>query len=105
MQNLDLDKVFTLPKTTKIGGSESALPLREIVSRLKSIYCSSIGLEYMFIPGSRKCKLYPVHKCDTHTSCIHIHTCIYVYGCAGIELLLHSCTALAEASRTFFLDK
>ena len=27
------------------------------------------------------------------------------YGCAGIELLLHSCTALVEASRTLFLDK
>lgn len=30
-----LDKVFRLPKTTYIGGDESALPLREIIHRLE----------------------------------------------------------------------
>lgn len=30
-----LDKVFRLPKTTYIGGGESALPLREIIRRLE----------------------------------------------------------------------
>lgn len=31
----DLDKVFRLPTTTFIGGTESALPLREIIRRLE----------------------------------------------------------------------
>ena len=31
----DLDKVFRLPTTTFIGGSESALPLKEIIRRLE----------------------------------------------------------------------
>lgn len=31
----DLEKVFRLPTTTFIGGSESALPLKEIIQRLE----------------------------------------------------------------------
>lgn len=31
----DLDKIFRLPTTTFIGGSESALPLKEIIRRLE----------------------------------------------------------------------
>lgn len=31
----DLDKVFRLPTTTFIGGSETALPLKEIIRRLE----------------------------------------------------------------------
>lgn len=31
----DLDKVFRLPTTTFIGGSESVLPLKEIIRRLE----------------------------------------------------------------------
>lgn len=54
-EGLDLDKVFTLPKTTKIGGTESALPLREILNRLKAIYCSNMGVEFMFINDRYKC--------------------------------------------------
>lgn len=41
----DLDKVFRLPTTTFIGGSESALPLKEIIRRLevKSRWCWGVG--------------------------------------------------------------
>lgn len=31
----DLNQVFRLPETTYIGGNEPALPLKEIISRLK----------------------------------------------------------------------
>ncbi|KAK6316280.1 hypothetical protein J4Q44_G00138040 [Coregonus suidteri] len=52
----DLDKVFRLPTTTFIGGSESALPLREIISRLEMAYCQSIGVEFMFINDMEQCQ-------------------------------------------------
>merc|ERR550532_1504408 len=45
----DLDTVFQLPSTTWIGGTEKALPLREIISRLEKVYCGSIGAEFMHI--------------------------------------------------------
>jgi len=45
----DLDTVFQLPKTTFIGGTDNALPLREIINRLETVYCGSIGAEYMHI--------------------------------------------------------
>merc|ERR1712001_746477 len=45
----DLDTVFQLPSTTWIGGKESHLPLREIISRLENVYCGSIGAEFMHI--------------------------------------------------------
>lgn len=35
MDESDLDKVFRLPTTTFIGGSESVLPLKEIIRRLE----------------------------------------------------------------------
>ena len=34
----DMDRVFTLPQTTFIGGEQSALPLREIIRRLEVIF-------------------------------------------------------------------
>merc|ERR1719232_1288154 len=49
VQEQDLDTVFQLPSTTWIGGSEKALPLREIISRLEKVYCGSIGAEFMHI--------------------------------------------------------
>ncbi|XP_036832826.1 2-oxoglutarate dehydrogenase, mitochondrial isoform X2 [Oncorhynchus mykiss] len=52
----DLDKVFRLPTTTFIGGSESVLPLREIISRLEMAYCQSIGVEFMFINDLEQCQ-------------------------------------------------
>ena len=55
-QGLELDKEFTLPKTTMIGGGEKALPLREIISRLRAIYCGSVGVEFMFINDRQKCE-------------------------------------------------
>lgn len=51
-----MDRVFALPKTTMIGGTETHLPLREIMARLQNSYCKSIGIEYMFINN--------VHQCD-----------------------------------------
>lgn len=45
----NLDKVYKLPTTTFIGGSETALPLREILHRLELAYCHHIGVEYMYI--------------------------------------------------------
>ncbi|CAH0729240.1 unnamed protein product, partial [Brenthis ino] len=44
-----MDTVFELPDRTFIGGTESALTLREIISRLENVYCSSIGVEYMHL--------------------------------------------------------
>ncbi|XP_076876782.1 2-oxoglutarate dehydrogenase complex component E1 isoform X5 [Brachyhypopomus gauderio] len=52
----DLDKVFRLPKTTFIGGSEGALPLREIIRRLEMAYCQHIGVEFMFINDLEQCQ-------------------------------------------------
>ncbi|XP_052262129.1 2-oxoglutarate dehydrogenase complex component E1-like isoform X3 [Dreissena polymorpha] len=45
----DMNRVFQLPDSTYIGGEEKALPLGEILSRLKNIYCNHIGVEFMFI--------------------------------------------------------
>ena len=44
-----MDTVFQLPKTTFIGGKEKSLPLREIINRLETVYCKSIGAEFMHI--------------------------------------------------------
>uniref|UniRef100_H3CJZ9 2-oxoglutarate dehydrogenase complex component E1 n=1 Tax=Tetraodon nigroviridis TaxID=99883 RepID=H3CJZ9_TETNG len=52
----DLDKVFRLPTTTFIGGSESALPLKEIIRRLEMSYCQHIGVEFMFINDLEQCQ-------------------------------------------------
>ncbi|XP_058152655.1 2-oxoglutarate dehydrogenase complex component E1 isoform X4 [Dasypus novemcinctus] len=52
----DLDKVFQLPTTTFIGGTESALPLREIIRRLEMAYCQHIGVEFMFINDLEQCQ-------------------------------------------------
>ncbi|KAJ8339500.1 hypothetical protein SKAU_G00362860 [Synaphobranchus kaupii] len=52
----DLDKVFRLPTTTFIGGSETALPLREIIRRLEMAYCQHIGVEFMFINDLEQCQ-------------------------------------------------
>ncbi|KAK6011828.1 hypothetical protein OSTOST_23074, partial [Ostertagia ostertagi] len=45
----DLDREFLLPPTTFIGGEKQVLPLKEIVRRLKQIYCKSTGIEYMHL--------------------------------------------------------
>uniref|UniRef100_A0A672ZMT2 2-oxoglutarate dehydrogenase complex component E1 n=1 Tax=Sphaeramia orbicularis TaxID=375764 RepID=A0A672ZMT2_9TELE len=52
----DLDKVFRLPTTTFIGGTESTLPLREIIRRLELAYCQHIGVEFMFINDVEQCQ-------------------------------------------------
>lgn len=45
-----MERYFKLPKTTFIGGpKEKCLKLREILTRLERVYCSSIGVEYMYI--------------------------------------------------------
>jgi 2-oxoglutarate dehydrogenase complex, dehydrogenase (E1) component, and related enzymes len=51
----DMDRVFKLPATTFIGGPEKSLPLREILNRLESTYCKSIGCEFMFINSLEQC--------------------------------------------------
>ena len=51
-----MDRVFKLPATTFIGRpDESALPLREILSRLEAAYCGHIGVEFMFINSLEQC--------------------------------------------------
>ncbi|UMM29537.1 hypothetical protein L5515_011846 [Caenorhabditis briggsae] len=44
----DLDREFLLPPTTFISEKKS-LTLREILQRLKEIYCTSTGVEYMHL--------------------------------------------------------
>uniref|UniRef100_A0A8B9KV36 2-oxoglutarate dehydrogenase complex component E1 n=1 Tax=Astyanax mexicanus TaxID=7994 RepID=A0A8B9KV36_ASTMX len=56
LDETDLDKVFRLPTTTFIGGTESALPLREIIRRLEMSYCQHIGVEFMFINDLEQCQ-------------------------------------------------
>lgn len=51
----DMSRKFKLPPTTFIGGQESQLELRQIVDRLKQVYCNKIGLEYMYINSLEKC--------------------------------------------------
>lgn len=51
----DMDRVFKLPSTTFIGGSETSLTLREILRRLENTYCRHIGVEYMFINNLEQC--------------------------------------------------
>uniref|UniRef100_A0A7E4USU5 2-oxoglutarate dehydrogenase, mitochondrial n=1 Tax=Panagrellus redivivus TaxID=6233 RepID=A0A7E4USU5_PANRE len=45
----DLDREFVLPPTTFIGGDKKSLSLREIILRLKNIYCRHTGVEYMHL--------------------------------------------------------
>ncbi|TKR81794.1 hypothetical protein L596_015612 [Steinernema carpocapsae] len=45
----DLDREFILPPTTFIAGDAKSLTLREIINRLKNIYCTHTGIEYMHL--------------------------------------------------------
>ncbi|XP_066940609.1 2-oxoglutarate dehydrogenase complex component E1 isoform X8 [Macrobrachium rosenbergii] len=54
-QEADLDRSFTLPMSTFIGGNEKTLTLREIIKRLEDTYCRSIGVEFMFINSLEQC--------------------------------------------------
>ncbi|XP_017841880.1 2-oxoglutarate dehydrogenase, mitochondrial [Drosophila busckii] len=51
----DLNTSFKLPSSTKIGGTEQFLTLKEILDRLERIYCGHMGLEYMQILSFNKC--------------------------------------------------
>ena len=52
----DLDRYFYLPGNTYISGQESALTLRDIVSRLQDVYCNNIGIEYIHIDNEIRSK-------------------------------------------------
>uniref|UniRef100_A0AAF5PIJ3 2-oxoglutarate dehydrogenase, mitochondrial n=3 Tax=Wuchereria bancrofti TaxID=6293 RepID=A0AAF5PIJ3_WUCBA len=49
LADTDMDKEFLLPMSTFIGGDKKSLKLRDIISRLKTIYCSHTGIEYMHL--------------------------------------------------------
>ncbi|XP_037934155.1 2-oxoglutarate dehydrogenase, mitochondrial isoform X5 [Teleopsis dalmanni] len=51
----DMERKFKLPSTTFIGGEESSLPLKDILSRLENVYCNKIGVEFMFINSLDQC--------------------------------------------------
>ena len=51
-----MSRTFQLPATTVIGGEKDHLMLSDILYRLKSVYCTHIGLEYMHINDRAKCK-------------------------------------------------
>jgi len=51
----DMNGVFRLPSTTYIGGDQTELPLQEIIKRLEDAYCTSIGIDFMFINSLNKC--------------------------------------------------
>ena len=53
----DNDRVFHLPLTTSIGGTEKTLTLSQIQERLLNVYCKSVGLEYMHINDRARCEL------------------------------------------------
>ncbi|XP_030023535.2 2-oxoglutarate dehydrogenase, mitochondrial [Manduca sexta] len=44
-----MDMTFELPDRTFIGGTETELTLREIITRLENVYCKSIGAEFMHL--------------------------------------------------------
>ncbi|XP_050309598.1 2-oxoglutarate dehydrogenase complex component E1-like [Anthonomus grandis grandis] len=50
-----LNNTYTLPPSTKIGGDQRQLPLKEILKRLELTYCRHIGLEYMHIHDVEQC--------------------------------------------------
>ncbi|CAG2164128.1 unnamed protein product [Oppiella nova] len=55
LDETDMDRVFRLSLNTRIGGAGvSALPLREILTRLEGAYCRHIGVEYMHINHSER---------------------------------------------------
>uniref|UniRef100_A0AAY4ATS3 2-oxoglutarate dehydrogenase complex component E1 n=1 Tax=Denticeps clupeoides TaxID=299321 RepID=A0AAY4ATS3_9TELE len=70
----DLDRVFRLPTTTYIGGSETALALREIIRRLEAAYCQHIGVEFMFINNQEQCQ-WIRQKFEKPVSDILLHSC------------------------------
>ncbi|XP_037957099.1 2-oxoglutarate dehydrogenase, mitochondrial-like [Teleopsis dalmanni] len=45
----DMEREFKLPSTTFIGGDQSSLSLKDILSRLENVYCNKIGVEFMYI--------------------------------------------------------
>lgn len=49
LNDADMFRNFRLPESTYIGGESTTLTLQEILKRLESVYCSNIGVEYMFI--------------------------------------------------------
>jgi len=52
LSDADLDRQFTLPPSTFIGGGQCSMTLRDIQDRLKAIYCTNIGVEYTYMKDS-----------------------------------------------------
>lgn len=63
LKESDLDKEFTVPKTTFIvgEGEQRTLKLRDIISRLEAVYCKNFGLEYMFLSSPKKTRWIKEH--------------------------------------------
>ena len=89
--------MFTLPKTTRIGGSETALPLKEIVKRLKDTYCNNIGVEYMFINDRAKCKFKKWWSALIKNVCIRVCNGVHI-SVIHVPLALRCATSLTELS-------
>lgn len=53
----DMERSFKLPLSTFVGGSETTLPLKEIIKRLEDAYCRSIG-ELCWVRYSSKVSLF-----------------------------------------------
>eukprot|EP00048_Salpingoeca_helianthica_P015714 m.228216 g.228216 ORF g.228216 m.228216 type:complete len:1020 (+) comp17424_c0_seq1:16-3075(+) len=51
----DLERKFVLPPNSVFAGDKKTLTLGEIVSRLQSVYCQTVGFDYMHIQDRARC--------------------------------------------------
>lgn len=55
LSEADLDRTFLLPPNSVLAGNSNSMTLREIVDRLKGIYCGKVGYEFMYIQDRITC--------------------------------------------------
>jgi len=55
LSEADMSREFRLPIFTHIGGENNSMKLKDIIKRLQDVYCSSIGVEFMFINNLEQC--------------------------------------------------